>query len=363
MDAAELRYTTMEKLALTVVTSARKLRPYFQSHTIDVLTNQPLRAILHSPSQSGRMTRWAIELSEYDINYKGRTAAKSQVLADFIVEIPPSAKYDELNPHDVEHSEPSVPLEIVPYDNSIQTSIVRRDEPEASSSMDNMIVEKTKNSEEGEQNKTGAWTLFVDGSSSQNGAGIGIRLKSPEGGIFEQSFRLNFTASNNEAEYEALIAGLRLARGMNVQSICAFCDSQLVTSQFSGEYEARNDRMEAYLKVTKELAGRFETFELTKIPRGDNAQADALAALASTSDPRFRRTIPVDSIDEPNIKAPTIIPPKQSQTVYIINGPAPKGTVDHGKTDRRNEIRESKRRRFKTLSGNTSFAVTVSPTK
>ena len=63
---AETRYPTIEKAAFTVVTSGRKLRPYFQSHTIAVLTDQPLRVALHSPSQSGRMTKWFVELSEYE---------------------------------------------------------------------------------------------------------------------------------------------------------------------------------------------------------------------------------------------------------------------------------------------------------
>jgi len=78
----------IEKLALAVVTYARKLRPYFQSHPIEVLTNQPLRTILHTPSQSGRLAKWTVELSEYDIEYKSRVAMKAQVLADFLTELP-----------------------------------------------------------------------------------------------------------------------------------------------------------------------------------------------------------------------------------------------------------------------------------
>ena len=85
---AETRYPMMEKLALAVVMSARKLRPYFQSHTVIVLTSFPLRTILHSPSQSGRLAKLAIELSEYDIEYRAKSCAKSQVLADFLVELP-----------------------------------------------------------------------------------------------------------------------------------------------------------------------------------------------------------------------------------------------------------------------------------
>ena len=74
---AETRYPMMEKLALAVVTSARKLGSYFQSHTVVVLTSFPLRTILNSPSQSGRLAKRAIELSEYDIEYRAPACAKS----------------------------------------------------------------------------------------------------------------------------------------------------------------------------------------------------------------------------------------------------------------------------------------------
>ena len=67
----------MEKLALAVVMLARKLRPYFQSYTIVVLTSFPLRTILHSPRQSGRLAKWAIELSEYGNEYRAKACVKS----------------------------------------------------------------------------------------------------------------------------------------------------------------------------------------------------------------------------------------------------------------------------------------------
>ncbi|XP_024015214.1 uncharacterized protein LOC112088924 [Eutrema salsugineum] len=247
LNDAESRYPTLEKLALAVVTLARKLRPYFQSHSITVLTDQPLRAILHNPSQSGRLAKWAIELSKYDIGYKNRTSAKPQVLADFFIELSPE--------------------------------LIKADLTEA---------EK--------------WVLHVDGSSSYKEYGIGIQLKTPTGKLLEQSFRLDFPASNNEAEYETLIAGLRLAKEIGAQHLHAYCDSQLVASQFSGEYDTKNDRMEAYLQLVKQLAAEFNTFNLTKIPRGENAPADALAALASNSDPHLKRTIPIESISRPSIK-------------------------------------------------------------
>ena len=76
----------MEKLILALVTAARKLRPYFQAHTIEVLTEYPMKQVLHKPETSGRLMKWAIELSEFGIRYKTKTAMKGQVLADFVME-------------------------------------------------------------------------------------------------------------------------------------------------------------------------------------------------------------------------------------------------------------------------------------
>ncbi|KAG7556957.1 Reverse transcriptase domain [Arabidopsis suecica] len=145
------------------------------------------------------------------------------------------------------------------------------------------------------------WKLHVDGSSSKQGSGIGIRLETPTKEIIEQSFRLMFPASNNEAEYEALLAGLRLALAIGAEKIIAYCDSQLVVNQFAGDYEAKAPRMEAYLSAVKKLAGKFNEFELVRIPRRENTSADVLAALASTSDPELKRVIPVECISSRSI--------------------------------------------------------------
>ena len=86
----EERYPKMEKLILTLVTTARRLRPYFQGHTIEIPTKHPMKQILHKPETSRRLIKWAIELSEFDIKYNPRTAIKGQVLAYFIMEFTPS---------------------------------------------------------------------------------------------------------------------------------------------------------------------------------------------------------------------------------------------------------------------------------
>ena len=76
----------MEKLVLALETTARRLRPYFQAHTIEIPTEHPMKQILHKPETSGRLVKWATELSEFDIRYKLRIVIKGQVLADFIME-------------------------------------------------------------------------------------------------------------------------------------------------------------------------------------------------------------------------------------------------------------------------------------
>ena len=76
----------MEKLAFALVTAAQKLKPYFQAHTIIVLTDQPLKKAISSLEAARRMALWAIELSEFDVQYRPRTVVKGQIVADFIAE-------------------------------------------------------------------------------------------------------------------------------------------------------------------------------------------------------------------------------------------------------------------------------------
>ena len=90
LRGVEERYPRMEKLILALVTIARKLCPYFQAHTIEVPTEYPMKQVLHKPETLGRQMKWVIELSEFDIRYKPKTAIKAQVLADFVMEFIPA---------------------------------------------------------------------------------------------------------------------------------------------------------------------------------------------------------------------------------------------------------------------------------
>ena len=76
----------MEKLAFALVTAAQKLKPYFQAHTIIVLTDQPLKRVMSSPEAARSMALWPIELSEFDVQYRPRIAVKGKIVADFIAE-------------------------------------------------------------------------------------------------------------------------------------------------------------------------------------------------------------------------------------------------------------------------------------
>ena len=94
---AEVRYPQMEKLAFALVTAARKLKPYFQAHTIIVLTDRPLRRAMSNPEAAGRMALWAVELSEFDIQYRPQTAIKGQAVVDFIAKFAQSKDKGEEN--------------------------------------------------------------------------------------------------------------------------------------------------------------------------------------------------------------------------------------------------------------------------
>lgn len=83
---AELRYTPLEKTVYALVRTVWKMVYYFQAHHVVVLTDQPLGSILRNPVASGRMVKWAVELTQYSLEYRPQTAIKGQALADFIVE-------------------------------------------------------------------------------------------------------------------------------------------------------------------------------------------------------------------------------------------------------------------------------------
>ncbi|GJU65214.1 reverse transcriptase domain-containing protein [Tanacetum coccineum] len=102
----EVNYTPMEKLVLALLSASKRLKRYFQAHTIVVIIDQPIKQLLSSSEMSGRMLKWKFELEGYDIQYRPRTAIKGQILADFIVERPEEESPNELMAEPEELPEP-----------------------------------------------------------------------------------------------------------------------------------------------------------------------------------------------------------------------------------------------------------------
>ena len=127
-----------------------------------------------------------------------------------------------------------------------------------------------------------SWKLYADGAANQRGSGVGLVLVSLENDIIEKSLRLNFSATNNEAEYEALLLGMAMVKRMGESTVEVFSDSALVVGQVRGELEARDERMQKYLRQAKQLQSQFESFSLQHIPRSGNTHADSLATFATS---------------------------------------------------------------------------------
>ncbi|KAL0355521.1 UNVERIFIED_CONTAM: hypothetical protein Sradi_3999000 [Sesamum radiatum] len=168
-NGAEGRYTPIEKIALALVVTARRLRPYFLSHPIGVKTNTLLKQTLGKPDTSERLVKWAVELSEYDISYMPRMTIKAQALADFVSEIA------EMSIKDASQDQ--------------------------------------------------RWLLHIDGSSTTQGSGADIVITTPQGEDLEFAIKFDFKASNNEAEYKALVIGMRMAHEAGARHLLAYSDS------------------------------------------------------------------------------------------------------------------------------------------
>jgi ribonuclease HI len=128
-----------------------------------------------------------------------------------------------------------------------------------------------------------------------------VVLEGPDGVLIEQSLRFAFKANNNQAEYEALLAGMKLAKKMEVTDLRVKSDSQLVTNQVSGEFQTRDPQLTKYLEKVNKLAKCFNSFQLIYVPREQNARADLLSKLASTKKPGSNRTFIQETIANPSI--------------------------------------------------------------
>ena len=203
-----------------------------------------MKQILHKPETSGRLIKWAIELSEFDIRYKSRTVVKGQILAYFIMEFTPA-----------------------------QSTEATQLAPDLS-----------------------IWRLSVDGAAIAQGSGAGLILTSPDGIDMEY-----FQASNNKAEYEDVIVGLNLAHFMKADQLEVSSDSQLVVKQIEDSYKARGEKMILYPKKVREFLKKFIRVQVEHVPREESSRADALAKLATASQEDLSILIPIEHLPEPSV--------------------------------------------------------------
>ena len=118
--------------------------------------------------------------------------------------------------------------------------------------------------------------MHTDGSSNRQAGGTGIVLLSPEGDVVECMIRLDFPTTNNEAKYEALVAGLDLAKAAGATIVVIYCDSQVITNQVNGDYECKGERMKRYLNQVKRRVDNLQA-KIVQILRGENEQADCFS--------------------------------------------------------------------------------------
>ncbi|GKB09071.1 reverse transcriptase domain-containing protein [Tanacetum coccineum] len=145
------------------------------------------------------------------------------------------------------------------------------------------------------------WILFTDISSCTDGSEAGLILINPEGMEFTYALRFRFDATNNEAEYEALIVVLRIAKQMGVRNLQANVDSRLVANQVNGTYVAKEVDMIRYLEKVRTLANSFKAFSIRQVPRSENKKADALSKIASTSFAHLSKQVLVEELKEKSI--------------------------------------------------------------
>ncbi|XP_075645211.1 uncharacterized protein LOC142616211 [Castanea sativa] len=177
-----------------------------------------------SPAAARRMALWSIELSEFDIQYRPCIAIKGQVVV-------------------------------------------------------NLIAEFT--SAEGKEKRSPQWIVFKDGSTNKKAGGVGVVLKSPKGDELKCMIRLDFPTTNNEVEYEALIAGLDLAQVVETANVVVHYDFQVVTSQVNVEYKCNDEKMKKYWEQVRKRIDGLQA-KIVQIPRGENEHADRLSKATST---------------------------------------------------------------------------------
>ncbi|KAM2471714.1 hypothetical protein ACFX1W_046951 [Malus domestica] len=224
---------------LALVFAIQKLRHYMHAYTIHLVAKaDPVKYVMSKPVLTGRLTKWALLLNQYEIIYVPTKVVKGQALADFLADHPIPADWkisDDLPDEDVFY-------------------------------IDIFLT----------------WTMFFDGSARADEVGAGVVFMSPQRQILPYSFQLSELCSNNVAEYQALIIALQMVINMEIIALEVYGDSKLIINQLLTEYEVRKDDLVPYFWLATQLLQRFKVVTLEHVLRKENQMADALAKLASS---------------------------------------------------------------------------------
>ncbi|XP_031096909.1 uncharacterized protein LOC116001159 [Ipomoea triloba] len=286
LQGPEFRYTRLEKVVFALVVAAKRLTPYFQGRNVCVLTDQPIGAILKTSTSSGRLVKWAMMLTQFALEYKPRPSIKAQALADFVVEC--TARDTGTDQNDLQSPE--------------------------------------------------WWEVSTNGSSEKKGAGAGIVVTTPEGFKAYYAILFRFSSTNNEAEYEALIAGLQRARQLGAKSIRAQTDSALVVGQVNGEFITKGDKLTVYRDRVLAVLQQFEAHQLSHIPRADNADADMLSRLVHEVPEHISKIARIEEATASCVDLLEVGPVEVEQDPwitdlkeYLQDGNCPKRRTEHGR--------------------------------
>lgn len=235
LNVAELNYSPIEKLCLALYFAATKLRHYMLPSVVQIISKTDLiKYMLTRPIIRGRIGKWTMALSEFTFQYVAQKSVKGQALADFLAHHPTQGALEEAE------------VEIG-------------------------MIHMEKN----------FWTMYFDGSSTEATSGAGIVIESPQGQKWQFAFQLDFRCTNNQAEYEALIIGLEILKGMKATRVLVYGDSQLVINQLTGEYQCISENLTTYYVTALNSADGFSRISFEHVPRVDNHEANEMAQIAS----------------------------------------------------------------------------------
>ena len=250
----EMRYVMIDHFCLALVQATQRLRHYMTEYSVHLISRlNSLRYLFDGPTLIGRLMRWLVFLTEFDIHYVTQKSIRGSIVVNHLASLPVSngrAIDDDFSDEDI----------------AVVTSF-------------------------------SGWRMYFDGVTNYSGYEIGVLLIPPHGDHIPRSIRLAFSdrhpTTNNIVKYEACILGLEIALELGIRQMEVFGDFNMVLRQIQGKWKTKDMKLRPYHAYLELLVRRFDDLRYTHLPRAQNQFADALATLASMID------IPADASVRP----------------------------------------------------------------